>query len=241
MRKIRIGIVEDEKRITDELIYSISTFFETKNVEISINSFSNAEDFLKTNSTNYDLILMDIQLPGMNGMDAISKIRETNKLVLVIFVSSMAQYVIKGYEVNAFDFVLKPVSYYNLTLKLNRVLESLNKNRTDTIVIKNKTSVFQLDAMEITYIEVINHSLVFHTVNNEYTSSGTLKKIEEQLKDLPFVLCNQCYLVNLKYVSEIKYTMAVVNGKELQISRSKHKMLIHELNKYLSNNGNLYV
>lgn len=233
---IRIAIVEDEEQALCKLEENLNKFFDSHDLEINVSRYNSAETFLLNFNKQYDLIFMDINLPGQNGMDAVFQLRKQDKNVLVIFVTSLAQYAIKGYEVNAFDFVVKPVSYYNLALKLERVLDCLNKSFSNEIVIKNKFSIRRLKASDIKYIEVRNHSLIYHTVDGDFTSSGSLKKVQDQLKGLPFSLCNQCYLVNLKFVLEIKGYMVNVDGTYLQISHPKNKEFIHALNHYLTNN-----
>lgn len=232
---IRIAIVEDELDSQKAIEENITKFFKLHSVTIQVSKFSDAESFLTSFNKQYDLILMDINLPGKHGMEATFDIRKVDRDVLVIFITSLAQYAIKGYEVNAFDFVVKPVSYYNLALKLERVLDCLKQNYSNELVIKNKTSMRKIKVSDIKYIEVRNHSLIYHTTQGVYSSSGSLKKIQAYLKDLSFSLCNQCYLVNLKYVLEIKDYMVNVDGEYLQISHPKHKEFIHALNQYLTN------
>ena len=166
-------------------------------------------------------------MPYIDGLSAVRKIREIDEKVLIIFVTSLAQYAIKGYEVNAFDFILKPISYNSFALKLNRVLDYFKKNDEKYILIKNKIRTNKIKASSIKYIEVINHSLIYHTLD------GSLKKVKEELNCLPFEYCNQCYLVNLKYVEEIKDYNVIVSGEKIQISHPKHKQFLHALNSYL--------
>ena len=191
-------------------------------------------DELKNNS--YDLILMDVQLPGMNGIDALKKFREIAPHTLVIIVTSVAQYAINGYSVRAFDFILKPVTYYDLVLKLNRAIPLIENKADNKIVVANKTQTNVIKVSDIYYVEIYGHTVVYHTANGIITSTGTMKKVQELLKEHSFALCNQCYFVNLGYVTSVQGYTVTVAGNELAISRQRRSEFMGALNEFFANN-----
>ena len=234
---IKIAVVEDELEMSNILVKFINKFFEENELDVKVTVFNNALKFLDAYNFNFDLIFMDINMPSLDGINASKKLREIDSEVMLIFVTSLAQYAIKGYEVNAFDFIVKPISYYNFALKLTRAIDNLSKDDTKIIVINSKTSIKKIKVRKICYIEVIEHKLIFHTTEGDFVSYGTLKTYQELLKDDHFCLCNQCYFVNLKYVTEVKDNIVIVNNHELQISRPKRKDFIQNLNLFLSSGG----
>ena len=237
----RIAIIEDENSVADTLKEYINRFFLDAKRDYIANRFDNAIKFLDQYKCEYDLVLMDINLPGLDGMSAIQKLREKDKEVKVIFVTSLAQYAIKGYEVNAFDFVIKPVNYYNFALKLNRVIEHFVEDDGHDIILKNKLGLVKLNINTIKYIEVSDHKLIFHTTNGNYEEYATLNKYLDLLKDESFSLCNRCYLVNLQYVKKITKDTVYVRDEQIQMSRRKYKDFMEDLNKYLGSGGNINV
>ena len=214
---LNIAIVEDEKEMSNCLRDYLIKFFNEENISIDVSIFDNGNIFLEKYKLNYNLIFLDIKMPSIDGMEVAQKIRKIDKNVMIIFVTSLAQYAIKGYEVNAFDYILKPIDYYNFKLKMSRTLSFLNNNNRSFIV------------------EIYDHRLYFHLNNNENISSyGTMKTYIDLLKNDSFMLCNQCYFVNLKYVREVTSDYVLVGENKLSISRPKRQEFIHALNNYLS-------
>ena len=174
---------------------------------------------------------MDINMPGIDGMSATKELRRLDKNVKIIFVTSLAQYAIKGYEVNAFDFIVKPVNYYTFALKLDRLMENYREKEESSIIIKANDSFIKTPVSEIKYIEVSDHKLIVHTVNNDYETYNTLSNYLELLKNEPFALCNRCYLVNLKYVNKVNKDTVYIGNNRIQMSRRKYKEFMNSLNK----------
>lgn len=182
---------------------------------------------------------MDIELPGINGMDAVRELRKTDEDVIVVFVTNLAQYAVSGYEVSAFDFIVKPISYGNFSMKLRRVSQILSSRRKCDICVSTRSGKTLIKAADIKYVEIMRHAVTFHAESGVYTGSGTLKSVMETLEGLPFELCNRCYLVNLQYVTKIAGNEVFVGGESLQISAPRRKEFISKFNEYLGAGGSL--
>ncbi len=146
---IKIAVVEDEIEMTNQLLKYVKQFFDENDLDYSITTFDNAIKLLDNYDFSFDLIFMDINMPLLDGMSASKKLREIDSEVTLIFITSLAQYAINGYEVNAFDFILKPVSYYNFALKLTRAIDKLSKDDAKTLVINNKSSINKIKVRKI--------------------------------------------------------------------------------------------
>ena len=117
----RIAIVEDDQGYRDTLFIYIKQYEQERDTAFEATPFEKADDFLAVYNGDYDIILMDIEMPGTNGMDAAEQIRKRDAQVVIMFITNMAHYAIKGYEVGALDFVLKPIQYLNFA---NRTAEA---------------------------------------------------------------------------------------------------------------------
>ncbi len=232
----RIAIVEDDNSAAELLSGYLDKYSSENGRKFDVTVFCNAGTFL-TARGSFDIVFMDIELPDLNGLDASKKFREKDDAALIIFVTNMASLAIKGYEVRAFDFVVKPVSYKNFAVKFNSALSALERKRGKDIWISNKDGKVKLNTCEIEYVEIMQHILIYHTERGEYRATGTLAMLQNELRDEPFALCNRCYFVNLAHVSAVKGQNALVGNAELMISRSKRVPFLSALNNYIAMSG----
>ncbi len=231
---IRIAIVEDEKNSSDLLVNYLEKYSNDKNIRFDVKTFFTRNQILNNYNNNFDVIFMDIELPDGNGLETIRKIREVDKNVIVVFVTNMAQYAVKGYEVRAFDFIVKPVTSYNFYIKLDNILNLFEQKKDDEIWISNKDGKMKLNISSIYYIEVIQHMCIYHTKEGNFKATGSLNNIEKTLSKYNFSLCNRCYLVNLRYVTSVKKGFVLINNEELIISRAKQASFMKDLNDFLA-------
>lgn len=239
MSDIHVSILEDEKQSQDHLISCLKKYEEGRDISFCIHVYSDAEEFLSHRDDMDDIVFLDIELPGESGMQVAHEIRKTDKDVIIVFVTNLAQYAIEGYEVDAYDFVLKPFTYEVMELKFQRLvnLVSHRKSMNDekkvlSINLKNQMKFIPME--EIVYIEVYNHDLIIHLSNDEKIRfRGTMSAMCERLKDSYFCLCNSCYLVNLAFVDSVLGDMAVVKNDQLKISQSRRKEFIQKLASYM--------
>lgn len=230
---IHIGIIDDNQSDAQKLSEYIEVFFRASDHTYSVEFFTSGLSFLDKYDPRFDIIFMDIEMPVMNGMETAARLREIDKEVLLIFVTNMAQFAARGYDVDAVGFLIKPVTYESIALKLVKAVTRLKQNASNTIVIGSKTKFYKIKTSEIKYIEINGHLLTWHTLNGVYSSTGSLVRVQKQLGE-SFVFCNQCYLVNLRYCESLNGMEVCVGGEKLQISRYKKAEFLNRLNKYIN-------
>lgn len=230
---IRIAIVEDDKGCQESLQNFINRYQEEKKIDIKITIFQDGIDIIEKYNPIWDIIFMDIKMKHMHGMETAQKVREHDKSVIIIFITTMAQYAIKGYEVDALDFVLKPVTYPQFETKMDKAVHVLKKKEEKYLLLPFEDKKQRVSTKEIFYIEVKNHNLLVVTEGFTYSFRYSMQEIEAQLKDHHFKRCNNSYLINLAKVTGVKKEVVLVGNYELPISRPKKKEFLTALSDYL--------
>lgn len=229
---INVAIIEDDSAATDLLLEYFKRFQENVEEEFAFFTFSKAILFLTNYTAKYDLIFMDIDLPDINGMVAARKLRELDRNVTLIFVTNMARFAVKGYEVEAYDFIVKPVSYANFVLKLKRALNYLKSKAKTSVLIPVDDGKICLTTDEIKFVEFKDRKIVYHTTRGIFYARGALTAVEKNLNDPHFIRCNSCYLVNLRFVTAVSGFSLFVDEEELLISHPRKAAVIRAINNY---------
>lgn len=220
---VRIAIVEDDRAYAKKLQGYLEQYRAEHQAALHCRVFHDGLAFLEGYHSDFDILLMDIEMPMLDGMSAARRVREADPHVVIMFITSMAQYAIRGYEVGALDFILKPVSYAVFSQKLQKAVRLANRNRQEHLLLPMNGTQRRVSIPLILYVEVAGHQLQIHTETGIYCVSLPLKKLEAELAGHPFAKCNQCYLVNLRQVEEFRGNTVVVGGHTLQVSRPRRK------------------
>lgn len=234
MKTYRIALVEDQEKDAELARSCLARFAGEQNVQFNISRFANGELFLENYRSLYDIIFMDIRLPGIDGMETARRLRQLDPQVPLIFLTNMLDYAIRGYEVNAVGYVTKPVNYYNFVMHLGNAIRRIDTSGNVSIQVRQTDGGIRvLSSRDIYYIEVMDHDLVFHTANGLLNAYGTLNEREKELAGYDFVRCSACALVNLRYVEGVFKDDILVSGAQVRISRNRKKAFLSELNNYL--------
>lgn len=232
---IKVAIVEDEMKEREKL----RSYFEKLEKEIGtlylLSFFSDGDKFLfDFHYGMYDLVLMDIELSGKdNGITVSEKLRKIDTDVILVFMTNLAQYAIEGYKVNAVDYIIKPISYFDFKARISSLSNDINSKHKEKVLIQTDGKKIVVLINDIYYIETVSHSLIYHTKTGEYKAYGALKTVQTELENFHFSMCNSCFLVNLEYVERVDGYTVTVMGNELQISHPRKKQFLKELSLFL--------
>ena len=183
---IRIAIVEDEAAYAGQLEEFLHQYETEKGERFEIVHFSDGDGIVHNYKAQYDIILMDVQMKFMDGMSAAEEIRKVDSEVIIIFITNMRQYAIRGYAVDALDYVVKPISYFAFSQRLNKAVERVKRKAKQNILVNIRGGMLRIAVTDIAYVESCGHTLVYHTVSGNYEGSGTMKDAEENLASITF-------------------------------------------------------
>ena len=233
----RIAIVEDEAAVQEQLTSYVQRYTRQYGTPFEVTVFGSGVEILEDYRPVYDIIFLDVEMPHLDGMETARRIRALDNDVLLIFITNMAQYAIKGYAVGALDYVLKPVPYFAFSQQLQKAVNQLARRVRHYLAVPVDGGLRRLDAATVYYIESEGHRIHFYTEDGEFSSPGALKALEEKLASQPFARCNSGYLVNLAQVSGVQQNTVLVGPYELQISRPKRKAFLAALTDYIGGEG----
>lgn len=220
---LNIAIVDDEQEMLDMLKGYTDQFFseQAEKTEYKADCYSGGFQFLSAPFNAYDIVFMDIKMPMMNGLDVAREYRENNRSAAIIFITNMAEMAIRGYEVSATDFVIKPVSYNDFCYTLKKAIKHARYNMQEHIILMNNRRIVKIPVRDILFIESNKHKLTYHMVEGDLEDWGSMSQAESRLAQYHFARCNSCYLVNLRYVEEITGNTVCVGSHRLIISRNR--------------------
>ena len=234
---IQIAIVEDQKEDQDRLREFLDRYQQENSLTFSVDVFSNATLFLSENKKDFDILFMDIEMPGINGFDASVKLREKDTKTVLVFITNLNQYAIKGYSVNAFDYINKPINYYSFSTMLRRAISKANYDKKTEVVINSNGTTMKVDISDIKYIEVINHKLIYHLDQQDLPSWTSLSSIKDIYLKKGFAMASVSLMINLRRIYSLYQdcvTLNDTNRTKLYLSRSQRKGFAQAFSEYVS-------
>ena len=232
---IRVAIVDDFREDAAVLEQYLYQFGGETGQAYLVTRYTSGPEVLQDRSTAFDLVILDIDMPGLNGMETARQLRGQGDNVVLMFVTNMSQYALEGYEVEAVDYVLKPVSYQDFTLKLRKAQRYISQNRDTQIALHTTNGIVLLMVSQVIYVESALHYLVYHTTTSDYRVRGSISDAESTLPHGQFSRCNTSFLVNLKYVKALERDEVLMNpdNHRLKISRGRRGTFLDQMGRYL--------
>ena len=234
---IKFAICDDEPLMARELAGFLAGYMEEKSITAySVSSFAGGRALLE--SGGFDVIFLDIQMERPDGMETARLLRQRGDHSLLIFVTVLKECVFDSFQVEAFDYLLKPLDSARFHQTMDRVLRSLERRTVENIVIQRGTGCEVVLLSDIVYCEVLGRKIYLHK------SDGTVSDYYDKLEDLErrvdgrFFKCHRSYLVNLDYVRGCQDGQVLLSqGERIPASRLRERELTQALLRYMKERG----
>ncbi|MGE5679129.1 MAG: LytR/AlgR family response regulator transcription factor [Pseudomonadota bacterium] len=218
---MKIAVCDDESSQIKYLQELIGTWSKNSEEIVMVQAFESAEAFLFAyeEDRDFDILLLDIQMKGMNGIELARKIRKSNEMLQIIFITGFADYMAEGYDVSALHYLKKPVNEQKLMEVLNRAAARLQSSKR-TILFKAGSVSMRILADDIYYAEAFSHYVTLYTKDGEKNFNLRISDMEKLLGE-GFFRCHRSYIIGMKHVRRVSRTSMVLDtGKEIPISRA---------------------
>ena len=233
---IRIAICDDNAQTCALLHGYARRLAEEEGFPISIQTFTGGDELLRRYPERLDLLILDVQMPGINGIETARELRCFDREVTLVFMTNFAQYAIDGYSVQAYQYLLKPVAYSRFRKELAPILRQKIRQKGEGFCIKNDQGVFHVSVRQILYVETtVSKNVLVHLEGETITAYMSLRQAETELGSSGcFYRCHNSYLVNFNYVRSIqKDDVILSNGKRIPVSRQRRKEMVDRFMDYV--------
>jgi DNA-binding LytR/AlgR family response regulator len=232
---LAITSVEDDPAAAVELQRHLRRYAAERGVELAHTSLPDGESLLAGYDGGADLLLLDVELPGLDGVAVARRVREVDRAVGIVFVTASAGHAVAGYEVDALEYVLKPVRYPAPARALDGVAARAATRRQRTVVLDSGAQRLRLDADDVLVLAASGHHVEVRALSGRYGVRGPLKQYEAALAGDGFVRCHHGFLVNLAHVVAVDgLDAALVDGTRVPVGRNRRTDFLAALTDHLA-------
>lgn len=232
-----VGICDDEQEEREHLTHLCQEILEAHQIPFQLTPFPSAEETLRQfdfREKPFDLLLLDIQMGGMSGMDLAKELRRQGKATRLLFITGVPDYALEGYQVHPVHYLLKPVD----PLELEKILvqDWEEPHLSGTAVFHAGSKLVVLPVEEILYLEYINRALLVHTLRGNFSFPMTMAEAEQEVADKGFARCHKSFSVNIRMVQEVgRFSLILRDGTHLPVGRKFYQAFqtafVHHINR----------
>lgn len=223
---LNFAIIDDNSTDIQYAATLVKNWAVAANHTVRIHEFLSAEEFMfhYADEKDYDILLLDIEMGGMNGVELAKRIRQDNDTVQMIFITGFPDFVAEGYDVSALHYLMKPVSEEKLFAVMDRAARNCVKTENYLLVTLDQT-LKRIPVNSIMYAESFAHYIVLVTAEGQYQVRENIGVLAEKLGE-NFVRPHRSYLVNLRHVHSISKTEVLLdNGSAIPLSRYNYQKI----------------
>ena len=232
--KLKIAVCDDDASQKDYLVEIVSAWAQRNRHLAELKPYEDAKTFLfdYAEEKDFDILLLDIEMPGMSGIELAKEVRSGNDTVQIVFITGYYEYFSDGFDVSALHYLIKPADEHKLCAVLDKAVDNL-AYRQRSVLLATADGEIKVSLADILYVESENVYMIVHTVHGNYRTRMTLSRFSGQL-DETFFKVHRSFIVGLKYIKKVTRTdVTMTNGETVPISRGLYDEVHAALIKYL--------
>lgn len=238
---VKIAFCDDDLSVLNELRVHLDQYRVERNHVIDYVIFNNPLDLVAEieRGVRYDILFLDVLMPGENGIDAAAEIRNYDSNVKIIFLTSSSEFAVQSYMVDAYYYQLKPIWKESFFRLMDSVFSQCEKEQTSSLILRCKNGITRIELRQLEYCEVIHRTLIIHlSTGKVFESIGSLDELCKQLMPYGgFLRPHRSYLVNLEFVQNISYRAITMSClAEIPIPRGKYNEIKNAFLEYAFQN-----
>lgn len=222
---MKIAICDDDKNELLRILSALADYQLQRNIDFTYKPFDNstelASDLLRE---RYDIYLLDIVMPGLNGIELAREIRDHDEAADIIFLTSSPEFAVESYTVKASDYLVKPILTDRLFAALDDIMRSRNEDRDSCLVLKSTVGIHKIRISEIIYVEAMSRKVIYNLKNNDAVICvERFASVCDQLLQHPeFILAHRSFLVNMNHIRTIGTTdLYLANGRRIPLAQRR--------------------
>lgn len=226
---IKIAVCDDDLELRTRLLQQLSTLPMPENCTIVFSDYASGNDLVSAyTKESFDLLFLDMLMEGLNGIQTALSIRQQDKKVLIVFLTSSSDFAVQSYEVDAFDYILKGGDPTKIERVFNKAIKYLKNHEEQSLKIKSGSTLYSIKCDTIEYIEIYSKKLSIKLVNQQTLETyKPIRELEENIKGLTqFFKIHRSIIINLAFITQIsqKFVMTL-SGEKLPVARGKYTAL----------------
>lgn len=234
-----IAVCDDEVTECDRIAKRIRGILSEIEVSCTIRQFYSGRELLQSSET-FDIIFLDIIMGGLDGMKTAQMVREKAYDKLLVFMSASRDYVFDAYDVEAFQYLLKPIEEQKLKKVLQKAVRKTEKRSQAFIIVSRERQKKKLFLDDIYYFEIRGRMIDVHGVGGVFSYYGQIGVLEQELKEQEFFRCHKSYLTNLKYVDVYnRQELVLDNGERIAIAKRRYEAFCGAFLRYMRRKGGM--
>lgn len=232
--RLRVLVCDDDARVRETVSALVRQLCAALPVQVEISAFSDGAQLLENYDEAANFAFLDIEMPIMDGLEVARELRRRDSGICIVFMTSHEKYAIRGYEVGAWRYLLKPVRSEDFLRELQPPFQEAAQAMQHSLCIKSTDGLYCIEPGQLVYAETLpNHQVAVHLRHGVVTANTSIRALEDQLDSASFFRCHNSFLVNFQYVARIGAELGMKDGSAVPISRSRRAELLQRFTAYL--------